>query len=56
MDLYEIAKQFLVFGGLGMMVCLMICGYGYWIYQLVAWIRKKVIAHKEKKAAKQLGN
>ena len=50
MDFYEFAKQFLVCGGFGMLVGLVIFAYGYWIYQLVVYIRKKVKAHKEKKA------
>lgn len=56
MDFYEFAKQSLVYGGFWVLVFLTIYGYGYWIYQLVAWIRKKVKVHKEKKTAKQLGN
>ena len=50
MEFYEFAKQFLVCGGFGMLVGLVIFAYGYWIYQLVVYIRKKVKAHKEKKA------
>ena len=50
MDFYEFAKQFLVCGGFGMLVGLLIFAYGYWIYQLVVYIRKKVKAHTEKKS------
>jgi hypothetical protein len=53
MDFYEFAKHWLVIGGFGTLVGLSIVGYGYWIYQLVAYIRKKVKTHKDKKAVKQ---
>lgn len=52
MEFYEFAKQVLVYGGFGAFVGLAAWTYGYWIYQLVAFIRKKVKSHKEKKAVK----
>ena len=53
MDFYAFAKHWLVIGGFGALVGLSIMGYGYWIYQLIAYICKKVKTHKDKKALKQ---
>ncbi len=52
MEFYEFAKHFVVCGAFGALVSLMSWSFGYWIYQLVAYICKKVKAHKEKKAVK----
>ena len=52
MEFYETAKQVCVFGGFGAFIGLVGWSLGYWIYQLVAIICKKVKAHKAKKAVK----
>ena len=52
MEFYEFAKHFVVCGAFGVLVGLMSWSFGYWIYQLVAYISKKVKAHKAKKAVK----
>ena len=49
MEFYEFAKEVCVYGGFGMLIGLMGCSFGYWICQLVAFICKKVKAHKAKK-------
>lgn len=53
MTFYEFAKECLICGGFGALIGLTIWSFGYWIHELVAFIRKKVKVHKEKKAAGQ---
>jgi len=53
MEFYEFAKHILVYAGFGTLIGLAGWSYGYWICELVAFIRKKVKAHKAKKAVKQ---
>ena len=56
MEFYEFAKHFVVCGAFGALVGLMSWSFGYWIYQLVASICKKVNAHKTKKDVNQQDN
>ena len=53
MSLYEIAKVCVVCGCFGAMLGLIACWFGQLIHDLVGFIRKKLVAHKEKKVTRQ---